>query len=249
MQQLGKNNGIALITVLSLLVFMAVLLYGLASLTTVVQSDVTKKNDIILARTYANNAIFDSQQGALAMIVTFDQATFTNYGNKSLESMTPAERLVVKNAFFRDACQGGPTVGPAGFNKGLCATESAINNYSLPLLRVDTAAVNPCDSTSFQTVLGSGQNALPIIDDKTSRYSFTYVTGDNTVCHQPNYTIELMNTEFQIPDYVNRARLYRVTARAYGRNGNTQATQQAYFYVRCPNGVCSASLLNSQVIR
>ncbi len=249
MNRISKNDGIALITVLSLLVFVAVLLYGLAGLTSVVQSDIAKKNDIILARTYANTAIFDANSGAVAQIRTFEEFQFPGFNNQRLAQMTDVQRNEVRTLFFKDNCTN-TQVAPAGFTKGLCSTEGAGNNYSMPLLRLGTDVVRACTSGSIGTVI-SGQNALPLIDDRDSRYSFTYATGDATLCHQPNYLIELMNTNFNGLATVNGARLYRVTAKAFGRNGNTQAIEQAYFYAGRNNntGVVAISLLNSQLLK
>ncbi|AUR53014.1 pilus assembly protein [Aquella oligotrophica] len=246
MNTVNKNHGIALITVLSLLVFVAVLLYGLAGLTSVVQSDIAKKNDIILARTYANAAIFDAESGAVARIRTFESSQFPIPTN-----MTNESRISVRNRYFTNNCINNQ--GMAGFTKGLCSAESADNGYSMPLLRLGTDVVRACTSGSIGTVI-SGQNALPLIDDRTSRFSFTYETGDATICHQPNYIIELINTNFNIVVNgisVSGARLYRVTAKAFGRNGNTQAIAQAYFYAGRNNntGVVAVSLLNSQLLK
>ena len=250
MSKKKDQTGFALITVMGLLIFLAALLYGIAILTSVVQSDVAKKNDILLARNYANSAIFDASNGAVAQILSFESYTFgASYGSTKLESMTVANRLVLRSTYFTNSCGNNGQSVPSGFSKGLCFPESATaNSNSLPLLRVASTVNKPCNSSSLTTVI-AGQTALPLIDESASTYSFVYATGDTTVCHQPNYTIELLNTEFQINSFVNRARLYRVTVRAYGRNGNTQATEQAYFYVRCPNGACQVSLLNAQIIR
>lgn len=251
MKLISKNYGIALVTVLSLLAFMAVLLYGLASLTSVVQSDIGKRNDIILARIYANTAIFDNANGAIAKIRAFEAFQFSAISNQRISQMSNENRILLRDQYFTNNCTNNQLV-PAGFNHGLCRAENSDaggNNNSLPLLRLDLGILKPCDSSSLVTVI-NGQNALPLIDDRSNRFSFSYVTGDNTVCHQPNYFIELMNTNFSGLTGVNGARLYRVTARAYGRNGNTQATQQAYFYVGCTDsGVCTVSLLNSQLLR
>lgn len=252
MNRISKNDGIALITVLSLLVFVAVLLYGLAGLTSVVQSDIAKKNDIILARTYANTAIFDANSGAVAQIRTFEEFQFSGFNNQRLAQMTNENRILVRNQYFTNNCTN-TQVAPAGFTRGLCSAENTDpggNNNSMPLLRLATDVVRACPSGSIGTVI-SGQNALPLIDDRDSRYSFTYATGDATLCHQPNYLIELINTNFNGLATVNGARLYRVTAKAFGRNGNTQVIEQAYFYAGRNNntGVVAISLLNSQLLK
>lgn len=247
------NNGFALVLILMLASFLATILYGLSSLTSMAQSDISKKNDLTIAQNYANIAMLDGSNGGVAKILTFENSNFnsTTYGATLIESMASDKRILLQKNYFLPSCNGGPS-SPSGFSTGLCSSESSTNNYSLPVLRVganSSAVAQPCVSYSFISVLG-GQNSLPLIDDGNSRYSFSFNTGDNSLCHQPNFTIELLNTEFQISanNFVNRARLYRVTVRSFGRNGKTQVTQQAYFYVRCPNSICQASLLNEYIM-
>lgn len=241
-------TGSALIVTLLLMAALGAVIYGLSMVTALSQSNESQKSDLLLAQNYANMALFDNTNGGVGKILAFESAIFSSatYGATSIESMTDTNRQMLINNFFTNSCNGGPTT-PLGFNKGLCSSESASGNNSMPLLRISSQVTKPCPSYSLTSII-NGQTALPLIDDGQSRYSLVYGTGDNSLCHQPNFTLELLSPEFQIGNYVNQARLYRVTVRAFGRNGDTQVTMQAYFYVRCPNNICRAAFLNSQIL-
>lgn len=216
-----KSEGFILATIIVFLLFMLFMVLGSARLGILTQKYNGNTNDLSLAQNLANQAIFDSQNGAIKQIKT----------------------------------ESNPASFTAGCINGLC-TAPVSPSYSIPLYRAATLSAGeqkPCATYTLSNT-ANGVAAIPLIDiDNASGngvYAVTYNSGRSDICAQPRYQIELLTDTFHLDTsaanaYVSGGRLYRVTSRGYGRNGNTQATRQAYFYVVCPNNVCSVSLLSS----
>ena len=250
-----KEKGFVLAFVLLLMMFMVVLLYGLVALTQIGQADVGGKKDLLLAKQYAQNAIFDTNTGATTQILLFESQLVSG---QYLELTTATNRESSISPYFTNNCTNIHSLPE--FTKGLCSSpeSSATSNYSVAWLRTGTVGtatntVTPPCATYSRTSITSASD-LPLLDDKTSRYSFSYTTSNTNLCAQPRFIIELINPNFAIWPLVSGARLYRVTSRAFGISGNSIATQQAYFYVRCTQlypstlGSCYISLLSSNAL-
>ncbi len=247
-----KQQGFILSFVLLLLIFIAIVLYGLAQLALVSQSDVGGKKDLLLARQYAQVTIFDGVNGAVGKILAFESVDFrasigVNSGT-TLETLSLTDRIKVKNAYFTNSCLNA--VGGSMFSKGLCTNVEnldATNYYSHAWLRASSAVTKPC-TTYSKTSVASNADDLPLLDDANSRYSFLDTVSNMHLCTQPRFIIEMLNPSFSIPSVVDNARLYRVTSRAFGVNGNSIATTQAYFYVRCLSSTCYISLFSNNIL-
>lgn len=251
-----QRQGFILATIIVFLLFMLFMVLGSIRLGIFTQKYSGNSSDLALAQNLANQAIFDSNAGALRTILDFEENSA--WGGIDCEQLRPElmaadQRKICLAQYFANSCTN--SLAPIKFQKGLCAPPVA-TSFSLPLLRsssLDAAQYKPC-ATYTLTNVASGTATIPLIDINDNNgnavFAFTYNSGFNNLCSQPRFQIELLNDDFQIATsvnsyYVSGARLYRVTSRAFGRNGNTQASRQAYFYLTCPNNSCHASLLNT----
>lgn len=254
--QVHKKSGFILATIIVFLLFMLFMVLGSIRLGLLTQKYSSSSSDLVLAQNLAKQAIFDSNSGALRAILDFEGNSM--WGGIDCEQSQPglmaqASRMACIMQYFTNICTN--SLAPIKFQKGLCSSPKAAS-FSFPLLRSGTLSGSqqkPCATYTLSNVTG-GTAAIPLIDinnaDGSAAYAIDYPSGLTNLCSQPRFQIELLNDNFNLATsadsyYVMGARLYRATSRAFGRNGNTQASYQAYFYLTCANNICHASLLNS----
>ena len=112
-----KNQGFVLAFVLMLMVFIIVLLYGLAQLAQISQADVGGKKDLLTAKQYAQSAIFDTNSGATTQILLFESQQING---KTMELSTLTNRQTIVSNYFTNVCTNSQ--GLSGFTKGLCSS-------------------------------------------------------------------------------------------------------------------------------
>jgi len=239
-----KIAGFTLPFVMLMLSLMALLIYGLMQLVILNQANSARYKDTQLAEGLAYQAIF-GDGGAVDKINSFEnQLWTTESGQQRLDDILDmAKRKSIVDSIFTNNCGSGTAY------TGFCSSANADNGYSEPWLRVSDSSVSPCTgSYRLQTVDSKGNNLLPILDNTDKgkeHWSISYDTGNTSLCAQPRYMLELLDYDFNITGITKSARLYRVTSRAFGTNGTTVSTYQAYFFVRCSAANnCYASLLS-----
>jgi hypothetical protein len=217
--------------------------------------------DLETARVLAHQAIFDNQNGAVNTIRTFENnvawsGTGCAPGAVTLENMSLVNRQACQLVYFTNQCTRA--LNPVAYQNGLCSTP--VNpQFSLPVLRLTALGASAFAPCATYTINNSG--TIPLLDINNAAnnghplYAFEYVSTKPGLCTNPRYQIEMLNSDYQLDgtvanaNYVSSARLYRVTSRAFGLSGNTQATEQAYFYVRCPTAACNISLLSDTLLK
>jgi type IV pilus assembly protein PilX len=86
----------------------------------------------------------------------------------------------------------------------------------------------PCPS--YIQFSHAGIKQIPWIDILKSPYARSYTGGDGVLCAAPRYIVEIIDLDYNVA-MLKSARLYRITARAFGKNGNTRITLQEYLAV------------------
>lgn len=264
------ERGAVLAIVLLSISVMAMMMYVLSQIIVNQQRSVNNYADIKLAENYARTAMlsaesrvyyFDSGQYSMAGISIADN-TLYNFESSTASccsvgvgSEAYRRYLLLKN-MAGDVAVSGVNCNSATSFKGICYSQinsslgTSINYNSdqawQPWLIESSGTVKPCSSYS--------KNDVPLIDDKTYRYSWRYVTNDTRLCTDPRMMVEPINLAYRgsyrvesgvESDYMRQAngavmttykedgvnsipsaRLYRITVVAFGRNGDTKVTLQ-----------------------
>lgn len=235
-----NQKGSALAIVLFVLIIMLLLAVTLNQIMIGQLRAVNNSGDVFVAQNYARLALLDAE----STVYNFDVA-------KGLESMSvTARNTAVTNAM--------PASGTCNAN-GWCYKSIAIGGLrnSDPawqpwgLSENAGASLFPC--SSYTVSKNGSNNAIPLMDEKSSMLTAAklYNTGDNSLCSQPRYIMEVLQLDFRgyipsgniagtieqnnaafmtpfaaVSPAVRSARLYRVTVRAFGKNGDTRALLQ-----------------------
>lgn len=232
------------------------------------QTYVGKSGDYERAKILAHNTIFDSQSGAVATLLQIESYTAwvgSNCSSKTIGNINKLSECMAN--YFTTSCTS--PLDP-NFPKGLCSAPlagvAATASYSLPLLRVKQLSIaggdyKPCASYLQTKTSGTATN-IPLIDindaanNGHSKYALEYSRGETGLCALPRYQIEFLSDDYNLntasnSTYVKNGRIYRVTSRAFGINGNIQVTEQAYFMAQCGNGQagCGLSLLSDRLVQ
>jgi len=228
-----RANGGALAMTLLAIAMMVTLILALNKLALSHQRSAANYGDYELAQNAARMALLNAE----ATIYSFDITS-------NMEALTIQQRInaVLALAGSNNACGG----------TGWCYSTDLTWQ---PWLQTSSSNNLPCNSYSV-SINPNDSNALPWIDQATGNFN-TFNTG-LTLCAQPRYIMELVN-----PSYTGRqvlgqqhgqltqingatirmydndaggraARLYRITVRAFGRNGNTRVTLQEYVAIVGP---------------
>lgn len=109
----------------------------------------------------------------------------------------------------------------------------AKNNLSYWQIKTDDTP--PCEFYS-NIISSSGKFQVPLIDDKNNTYTRSFETSNHLLCAQPRYMIEFIDLDYQAliagnNDRVTHGTLYRITTRAFGRNGSIKNTIQEYVVI------------------
>lgn len=107
------------------------------------------------------------------------------------------------------------------------------NNPSYWQIKAD--ATPPCEFYS-NNISTSGKFEIPLIDDRNNNYTRRFETYNQLLCAQPRYMIEFIDLDYQTlmpgsDNTITHGTLYRITARAFGRNGNIKNTIQEYLVI------------------
>lgn len=220
---ISRQSGSALAMTLLGLSLMAVVILTLNKLVLSYHNSATNIGDYDLAQNAAKMALINAEQ------------TVYNFDNSNgMEALSIAARVAKVES-----------VGVNNCNNGWCY--STLTSWK-PWLESANSSSRPCNS--YDININGSSNALPWIDHSTG-FALAFNTGIGGLCAQPRYFMELVNPAFTgrqtgantgeitqlngktIKLYNNGngarpARLYRITVRAYGRNGNTRVTLQEY---------------------
>ncbi len=268
-----NNRGSALAIVLLSISIMAMMMYVLSQVVIDQQKSINNYEDIKIAENYAKSALlsaesrvyyFDAGKYSLAVTGVSDN---TNYNAESpTATCCKASKgsdiyrryLLMKHTNSNiDLINNGLTCNSVNSFKGICyslinSVTGNIANYNSdsswqPWLASVSGTVKPCNSYSNTTV--------PMIDDKTYRYSWRYITNDSRLCTDPRMIVEPINLAYRgsfrmvgsiESDYIIQSsgaqlttykenngsisnfspRLYRITVVSFGRNGDTKVTLQ-----------------------
>ena len=246
-----KSAGTALAMTLLALAMMVLLVAGLNQVVVTQQKSAANNADYLVAQNYAQMALLDAEP----TIRSYDYAH--NMENKDFAARVFEESHVV-------------TVNNTCESSGWCYSSSG--QTWQPWESTHSNSVAPCNSYTAK----SGNQ--PMLNDKTSRFTKLYNTGDTSLCVQPRYIIEMLNPNFigrsnlannnatgagQESGNITQAngallsiykngtnalpsgRLYRITVRAFGKNGNTRVTLQEYLVITTRNG---ATISSSDII-
>jgi Tfp pilus assembly protein PilX len=255
-----KYTGAALVLVIIVLAVMAILVVSLNQVIISQQRSVSNANDLELAQNYARIAMLDAESKVNAFDQNSGMETSSGQPESSNYAKWRYDNIIGKSGGSFNIVTAGATCNATlgtprqGWCYQAADTVSYNSNQSFtPWEVTNPAAVKPCNSYNQ-----SGD--VPLIDDATSRYSIQVNLGDSQVCANPRYLLEPINldfrgmvsnrtssnltfsinqvsnqdiTSFKVTNgnFIQSARLYRITVRAFGRNGNTRVTFQEYVAV------------------
>lgn len=222
-----KTAGSALAMTLLVLGMMVTLLLVLNRLVVNYQRAAANVGDYELAQNVARMALLSAE----STVYNFDM-------NAGMESLTATARLSQLALISNNSCN----------NQGWCFSR---DKTWQPWLQTSTAT-NPVCSSYAVSKSGSA-TVLPWLDQATG--NFVAYASNLVLCGQPRYIMELVTPSFSGQQVRNQAygqltqlngaslrlydailgaapaRLYRITVRAFGRNGNTRVMLQEYVVI------------------
>lgn len=243
-----KSNGTALAMTLLALAMMVLLMAGLNQVVITQQKSAANNADYLMAQSYAQMALLDAESTVRA----FD---YTN----SMETKNFAARIYVESHI---------TTNNTCNSSGWCY--SSLGQAWQPWLIVDTAAnvVAPCNSYTESAMVpvideyasfvkaesyASGNSSLCsqpryIMEMLNPNFIGRSNLANNNVAGagQESGNITQANGAL-LQIYKNgtnalpSGRLYRITVRAFGKNGNTRVTLQEYLVITTRNGATVSS--------
>lgn len=120
-----QRQGFILATIIVFLLFMLFMVLGSIRLGIFTQKYSGSSSDLALAQNLANQAIFDSNAGALRTILDFEENSA--WGGIDCEQLRPEQmaadqRKICLAQYFANSCTN--SLAPIKFQKGLCAPRS-----------------------------------------------------------------------------------------------------------------------------
>ena len=241
-----KSAGTALAMTLLALAMMVLLVAGLNQVVVTQQKSAANNADYLVAQNYAQMALLDAE----STVRSYDYAQ--NMENKDFAARIYVESHIMTN----NTCN----------SSGWCYSNSG--QAWQPWLVVDTAAhvVAPCNSYTESAMVpvideyASFVNAHVYTSGDTSlcsqpRYTMEMLNpnfigrsnlANNSTAGQESGNITQANGAL-LQIYKNgtnalpSGRLYRITVRAFGKNGNTRVTLQEYLVITTRNGATVSS--------
>lgn len=250
-KDLSKQNGTALAMTLMALALMVILVLTMNKLGASYAKSTSNSSDYDLAQNYAKSAMLAAENTALA----FDNAAALQVP-AGAGTLVARRNTILSNGAF-DIQTNGATcnMSAGGVRQGWCYQSAGVgsdfaqntNFFPWTLTAADLTA--PCNSYT------ASSGNLPILDDKTNRLGITFNTNDSSLCVQPRYIIEPISLNYVggganiiqgngatlVIDTLQSARVYRITVRAFGRNGDTRVTLQEYVAIYTAAGVNASS--------
>lgn len=252
-KDLSKQNGTALAMTLMALALMVILVLTMNKLGASYAKSISNSSDYDLAQNYAKSAMLAAE----ATVLTFDN-------NAGLQNPAGGGTLVARRYAILSQTSGtynvessGATcnMSAGGVRQGWCyqsagvGSDFAQNTNFFPWTLTAANLTAPCNSYT------ASSGNLPILDDKTNRLGITFNTNDSSLCVQPRYIIEPISLNYVggganiiqgngatlVIDTLQSARIYRITVRAFGRNGDTRVTLQEYVAIYTATGVNASS--------
>ena len=165
----------------------------------------------------------------LAELALRDAENETNRldGELAIKSKTDTELFSGSGALFTAGCTTGNASARWGKN-GLCLTADRGDGLRVSWDRTQTINSNtvnilsPCgNSREYQYETNAGKCS-----------SSQKITSGKRVWANPRYIVELLSRDAMKGD--RPGRLYRISARAWGRNQNTQVTLQSFYFIPIP---------------
>ena len=250
-----KQQGSALAMTLMALSLMVILVLTMNKLALSYTKSASNSSDYDLAQNYARAAMLAAESTALA----FDNAAALQTPSGT-GTLVARRRTILSSGTYNVESNGATcNMSAGGVKQGWCyqsagvGSDFAQNSNFFPWTLTDANSVKPCNSYSPQS------GYLPILDDKTNSFGITYSSGDSSLCVQPRYIIEPISLNYigggssilqangalLNIDTTQSARVYRITVRAFGRNGDTRVTLQEYvaIYTQIAANVNSTSII------
>lgn len=251
-----RQQGSALALTLLGLALMGALILTLNKLVLSYHNSSSNTMDYELAQNCARFALLTAEEQVRA----FDAAA-------QLENPVGAEVIVVRRFNILNLAGGGfniivngTTCNPGGDanRKGWCYQPLAVENKFaqtrtfLPWQLTASGLTKPCNSYTLRP------GDLPILDGRNSTSVVAFNTGDNSLCIQPRYIMEPVNLDYRgneagnlvqangvnlVINPARSARVYRITVRAFGKNGDTRVTLQEYVAISQSSANLSQQIL------
>jgi type IV pilus assembly protein PilX len=247
-----KSTGTALAMTLLALAMMVLLVAGLNQVVVTQQKSAANKADYLMAQSYAQMALLDAE----STVRTFDYTN--NMENKDFAARTYVESHITTN----NTCN----------SSGWCYSSSGQSWQ--PWLVVDTAAnvVAPCNSYTESAMVPvideyasfvKAQNYASGDSSLCSQPRYIMEMLNPNFIGRSNLTNNIIAGAGQESGNITQAngallqiykngtnalpsgRLYRITVRAFGKNGNTRVTLQEYLVITTRNG---ATVSTSDII-
>lgn len=233
-------RGSALAIVLFVLVIMLLLAVTLNQIMIGQLRAVNNSNDVLLAQNYARLALLNAE----ATVYNFDIAR--GFEANSVDS---------RNTILTAAMPASDSCNASGWCYKSIAYGSIRNSDPAwqPWTLSESGSLSDFPCSSYTVSKNGTKNSLPLIDKKLTTAP-VYDTGDSSLCAQPRYIMEPLQLDFrgqiaagqvdpvqgliaqnnrtsirtfQSNDAGQRsARVYRITVRAFGKNGDTRVTLQ-----------------------
>lgn len=205
----------------------------------------SNSSDYDLAQNYARAAMLAAE----ATVLAFDNAAALQ--SPAVPLATSRHTILSSGAFNVESNGATCNMSAGGVRQGWCYQSAGVaNNFAqssnfFPWTLTAAGLDAPCNSYTAK----SGN--LPILDDRTNKFGIAYNSGDTSLCVQPRYIIEPISLHYLGGgtnilqanggllniDANQSARVYRITVRAFGRNGDTRVTLQEYVAIYTAIGV------------
>ncbi len=216
---------------------MLLLLYALNQLLLAQERGVSNYLDRELAINYAQLALLDAEVQVYQLDLEYGLEHPSNYrcNTSALYSLAYNRyKLVSCPDIDKNLVAYGKSCNKGNLRSGWCYAPVFDDSYrENPSFRpwLEETQLNiiaPCPS--YITRKRNGVMHIPWIDIFDSPYAHIYATGDISLCANPRYMLEIIDLDYHLAKF-NSARLYRITVRAFGKNGNTRVTVQEYLAI------------------
>lgn len=146
--------------------------------------------------------------------------------NAKIAGLTPSE-LFGQRGVFTSNCANSSN--PSGFTQGLC-----LNAQQSPGRQVAWERVTG-EGSHHRAVLSPCGHAIQYVVDKSASPGCLNgrINSGRQLWANPHYIIELLDPQYRDEQHPAGG-LYRITARAWGRNRHTQVTLQSHYLVPNP---------------
>ena len=249
--QSKSSRGNALALVLFALSLMLLLAVTLNQVIITQQRGLNNSTDYQLAQNYAKAAMLDAE----SVVYNFDSSAALEAATTAVARYTILSSGTYDIDNGTTSCNSsGVKLGWCYNPLGSDPRNSDPSWQPWTITENAASSLYPCNS--YSPSKSGANNAVPLIDEKSSLVTaHVYSTGDTSLCDQPRYIMEPINLFYtgrmasglvfgeesggitqangvnmilykKGTNAVNAARLYRITVRAFGRNGNTRVTLQ-----------------------